>query len=108
MTEQPMPTPNGRPSIQSLVRADLEAREQVGIERYGTALQAFNGRSAARDAYEEVLDLACYWRQEIAERQELDADLRTALELLATGAGPLHPDVVQLLAKHAPDLLDAA
>lgn len=67
-TEQPMPVPSNRPSIQSLVRHDLEQREQVGIERYGTALQAHNGRDALRDAYEEALDLACYLRQAIEER----------------------------------------
>lgn len=66
--EQPMPTRNGHVSIQSLVRADLEAREQVGIQRYGTALQPHNGRDALRDAYEEALDLACYLRQAMAER----------------------------------------
>lgn len=67
--EQPMPTPNGGTSIQALVRADLDTREQVGIQRYGTPLQAFNGRDALRDAYEEALDLACYLRQAIAERE---------------------------------------
>jgi hypothetical protein len=67
--DQPMPTPNGRGSIQALVRADLDQREQVGIQRYGTPLQAFNGRDALRDAYEEALDLACYLRQAIAERE---------------------------------------
>ncbi len=66
--EQPMPTRNGHVSIQSLVRIDLEAREQVGIQRYGTALQPHNGRDALRDAYEEALDLACYLRQAMAER----------------------------------------
>ncbi len=66
--EQPMPTRNGHVSIQSLVRNDLEAREQVGIQRYGTALQPHNGRDALRDAYEEALDLAIYLRQAIAER----------------------------------------
>lgn len=66
--EQPMPTPNDKPSIQSLVRADLDAREQVGIERYGTPLQPDNGRDALRDAYEEALDLACYLKQAIVER----------------------------------------
>lgn len=67
--EQPMPTPNSHPSIQSLVRADLEQREQVGIQRYGTALQPHNGRDALRDAYEEALDLACYLKQAMVERE---------------------------------------
>jgi hypothetical protein len=66
--DQPLPIPNGRPSIQSLVRADLDAREQVGIQRYGTSLQPHNGRDALRDAYEEALDLACYLKQAIVER----------------------------------------
>lgn len=69
MAEQPMPVPNDRPSIQSLVRADLEERERVGVERCGTPLQAHNGRDALRDAYEEALDLACYLRQVIEERR---------------------------------------
>lgn len=55
-------------SIQALVRADLEAREKLGIERYGTALRAHNGRDAMKDAYEEALDLACYLKQAIIER----------------------------------------
>lgn len=69
IVDQPAPTPNGRPSIQSLVRADLEEREQIGIQRYGTPLQAHNGRDALIDAYQEALDLACYLRQAIAERE---------------------------------------
>lgn len=69
--EQPAPIPNDQPSIQGMVRADLEQREQVGIQRYGTPLQAHNGRDALRDAYEEALDLACYLRQAIAERDSL-------------------------------------
>lgn len=63
-----MPVRNDRPSIQGMVRDDLAAREQVGIERYGTHLQARNGRDAMRDAYEESLDLATYLRQVIEER----------------------------------------
>lgn len=67
--EQPMPVPQiGADSIQSLVRKDLEERERVGVQRYGTPLQARNGRDALRDAYEEALDLACYLKQAIVER----------------------------------------
>lgn len=67
-TEQPMPTPNESPSVQSMVIADMQARIEVGIQRYGTPLQPHNGRDALRDAYEEALDLATYLRQAIAER----------------------------------------
>lgn len=67
-TEQPLPTRNSSPSVQSMVIADLETRLQVGIARYGTPLQPNNGRDALRDLYEELLDAACYARQLIAER----------------------------------------
>lgn len=82
MTDQPMPTPNDHPSIQGLVRADLEQREQVGIQRYGTPLQPHNGRDALRDAYEEALDLACYLRQAIEERHPATVDWRANYQSL--------------------------
>lgn len=64
---QGMPTKNDHLDIQSMVISDIEARRAVGIERYGTALQPFNGRSALLDAYEEVLDLAMYLKQKLVE-----------------------------------------
>jgi len=66
--DQPLPTPNSQPVIQDLVIADVRARLAIGIERYGTGLQPYNGRDALRDAYEEALDLAAYLRQVIYER----------------------------------------
>lgn len=68
---QPLPVPNSRPAIQDLVAIDLESRKRLGILRYGTPLQAFNGRSALRDAYEEALDLCCYLRQKIEEDESV-------------------------------------
>jgi hypothetical protein len=68
MSEQPAPVPNSSADIQSMVIADIGTRRQVGMARYGTVLQAHNGRDALRDAYEEALDLAMYLRQAIAER----------------------------------------
>jgi hypothetical protein len=68
LEEQPRPTPNGSLSVQEMVLADIQARMQVGLERYGVLLQPNNGRDALRDAYEEAIDLAMYLRQAIAER----------------------------------------
>lgn len=68
MGEQPAPVPNDRPAIQDLVMADVAERKRVGIERYGTPLQAFNGRDALRDLYEELLDAVQYVRQLMYER----------------------------------------
>lgn len=39
---------------------DMNRRDKFGIQKYGTPLQAFNGRSFVQDAYEEALDLAVY------------------------------------------------
>lgn len=55
--------------IWRLVIADMEARRLVGIERYGTPLQARNGRDALMDGYQEALDLCAYLRQAIEERK---------------------------------------
>ena len=64
---QPMPTSSSG-DITELVIADLKARRELGIAKYGTTLQAFNGRDALIDAYQEALDLVQYLRQAISER----------------------------------------
>ena len=66
--DQPLPVRNNSIDIQTLVIQDIEERREIGIARYGTPLQAHNGRDALRDAYEEALDLTCYLRQLIEER----------------------------------------
>lgn len=66
--DQPLPIKNEHTDIQSLVLADINHRRELGIQRYGTALQPENGRDMLRDAYEEALDLAIYLRGVIAER----------------------------------------
>lgn len=66
--DQPLPTPNRHPVIQDLVAADLAARRAIGIQRYGTPLQPFNGRDPLRDLYEELIDAVQYVRQVIYER----------------------------------------
>lgn len=53
-----------------LVTADLTQRVNKGAAQYGEPLTTHNGRNALWDAYEEVLDLAMYIRQEIEERKQ--------------------------------------
>lgn len=65
---EPAPTPNDGPSMHDLVIEDMAKRKEFGLAKYGTLLQAGNGRDALMDAYEEVLDLAVYLRQAIEER----------------------------------------
>lgn len=109
MIGQPRPIPNRHPSIPSLVIDDLDQathlgalrhavadrvreRQQVGIARYGTSLQPYNGRDALRDLAEEILDGAQYARQLVVE---LEHD------------NPGHPDLPRLRAMYT-DLLDMA
>ena len=70
MNKQPMPTKNDSTPIVDLVVTDIINRKQEGIKRYGTPLQANNGRDALLDAYEEALDLAIYLRQVIEEQKQ--------------------------------------
>lgn len=65
---QALPTINDEQDIQSRVIEDIVARREVGIRRYGTALQPHNGRDALLDAYEEALDLTMYLKQALVER----------------------------------------
>ena len=51
--------------------ADMTERDQVGLGRYGTRLQPYNGRDSLIDAYQEALDLAVYLR---TARYELETD----------------------------------
>jgi hypothetical protein len=68
-TDQQLPIKNNNPYIQDLVLADIEARKQLGIKKYGTALQAGNGRDMLQDLYEELLDACIYIRGEIENRK---------------------------------------
>lgn len=74
-TPEPKPQPNDNPAIWTLVledvphvfpradqgevvaalRADMHARDEMGRAKYGTHLQAHNGRNPWTDAYQEAL-----------------------------------------------------
>lgn len=60
---------------QSLVIADIEARRQVGIARYGQAHVPFNGRNTMLDAYEETLDFLVYQRSLLRLRETTKAEV---------------------------------
>lgn len=66
--DQPLSTKNDFPFIHELVEEDLKGRAELGLLRYGSKLQPYNGRDVMRDIYEEILDAACYMRQQMYER----------------------------------------
>ena len=67
-TEQPDPIQNQQPAVWELVIKDMNDRDQWGRSKYHTPLQPFNGRDAATDLYQELLDAVVYWRQFLFER----------------------------------------
>ncbi len=63
-----------------VLAANLEARRQVGISRYGQAHVPFNGRDTFLDAYEELLDMLIYMT---ALRRMQAADKATLIDAVA-------------------------
>ena len=65
--ELPKPSGHGVP-VQPLVIEDMRRRMQLGTERYGQPLKAFDGRDTLVDIYQELLDASVYVRKAIEER----------------------------------------
>lgn len=84
--DQSLPVPNDRTDIQSLVIDDIVERRELGISRYGTALQPFNERDALLDAYQEALDLVMYLKQMLIERGPFIPDSDDVVAARVTGA----------------------
>lgn len=63
------------------LRADLIARADFGLKKYGTRLRINNGRKAAVDVYQEVLDAIMYAGQ---ARIEGDHKIGRHLEALVS------------------------
>jgi hypothetical protein len=76
---QKAPKKNKTPAMWDLVMADIKERDKNGKAKYGVRLQAFNGRDATIDAYQEVLDLIVYFRQLVEEKKELVTFLKSLL-----------------------------
>lgn len=97
---EPMPIRNAQPAVQDLVIADMQARKEVGLERYGTLLQAFNGRDSIMDAYQESLDLSVYLRQVMAEDNVLLTAVRDLLDVVDAAGWTNDPRAVRALEVH--------
>lgn len=66
--DQPLPSVNHHPYVADELKEFIERRKEIGVSRYGTALQPHNGRDSLRDAFEEAVDLATYLAQVLIER----------------------------------------
>lgn len=67
-TTKPSPPGGAQPVVWQLVKADMDARDFVGRERYGKPLYPHEGRDMMREAYEEILDAAVCLRTALYER----------------------------------------
>lgn len=87
-----------------MVIEDIKQRKQIGIERYGTPLQAFNGRDALQDAYEEAIDLCMYLKQLIVERETMDSNIyQDATFQTQIYADAANEFIAQIIAAHETD-----
>lgn len=104
---QPLPIPASGPPIHDLVAADMLARKELGIRRYEQPLSAFNGRSALRDLYEELLDAAAYIRQ-LIEEDETDTDVAIVRLMAQVSEQKQRADALHAAAEHLRAERDAA
>jgi hypothetical protein len=89
--QQPLPMANRRASVHRLVMQDLEDRLAFGIGKYGEPLQAFNGRNALLDMYQELLDACCYLRQVLEEQRNPVDGTHTVMCETCAGQGFVEP-----------------
>lgn len=91
-TPEPKPVKNNHPAIADVVASDLlasghveiaadvMARKEFGLNKYGTALQPMNGRDQLNDLYQEILDGTKYAANAILENRIRKADFNPELE----------------------------
>lgn len=65
--ERPPVHVQGGASMHDLVIEDMKERKEFGLQKYGTVLQAWNGRNPLNDGYQEVLDQAAYLKMGVIE-----------------------------------------
>jgi hypothetical protein len=65
-----------REQIDDATAAAMEARRTLGVEKYGTPLQAGNGRNVLADLEQELLDALVYSEQTAEEHPELVREIR--------------------------------
>lgn len=74
-TDQPLPVPTIGPSMHDLAVERLRERKALGLAKYGSLLQAGNGRDSLEDACQEAADLLVYLEQARLEVAGLRAEL---------------------------------
>ena len=100
---------------QALCRT-LEQRKQLGLERYGTILQAHNGRDQLQDSVDELADGIVYTRALITEYEDgvhtplssVELTLIRAAYALTLEAARILTNVQAMRVAHAVVLVESA
>ena len=96
--DQQLPVPNEEPNCQQAyidwVNEVAPERMALGLKRYGTLLQPFNGRDFVRDAFDELFDLSVYMH---GVRMERDRMLDLLADVAAIGTGEQELTVDQIV-----------
>lgn len=70
------------PALFEAARASLNAREALGVGRYGQLLQPGNGRDVMRDVWEETVDQVAYLATAVREGHEVVDFYHRAVDLM--------------------------
>lgn len=98
----PQPSPTYRPgatSMHTLAAKLHELRGEHGWLKYGSRLQAFNGRESEIDRFQESLDELVYQLQALIERRTLDAGVAYLDRCIAeheSDEQPIRPSLMRL------------
>lgn len=98
-TDQQLPEQNSYPVIQQLIITEaMESSLAIGVKKYGTGLQPFNGRDPLLDLEQELRDALVYARQLRYERDNPPVtdglrELRDALVELLNATLPATTDM---------------
>lgn len=69
--QQQPPTQSDRPSAHDLLIEVIQERKKLGLERYNSLLQSYNGRDQMVDLLQELVDGSAYLINAIQERDDL-------------------------------------
>lgn len=95
--KQVFPPADEEPIVKTIL-ADMAERDQVGRQRYGMPLTAFNGRDQLVDAYQEGLDYAVYLMAKLDELGVHEPEKsRPAPQTLGFSGQPNEPTFAELL-----------
>lgn len=100
----PAPPKPGKEDVTAFLLDAIAKRRELGLKKYGTSLQTWNGRDPLADAMEEDLDRMQYLVQARRERADmleridrLENAIRRACFLLDGGPGLAHNALLALM-----------